>query len=47
VKRWNRRSTMLAAGLIGIGLIGSITFAAGGFPASFPDSVRGDVSAVR
>jgi peptidoglycan/LPS O-acetylase OafA/YrhL len=47
VKRWNRRSTMLATGLIGIGLIGSITFAAGGFPASFPDSVRGDVAAVR
>lgn len=47
VKGWNRRSTMLAAGLIGIGLIGSITFAAGGFPASFPDSVSGGVAAIR
>jgi peptidoglycan/LPS O-acetylase OafA/YrhL len=40
---WNRRSTLLALGLIGIGLVGSITFAADGFPASFPDSLRGGI----
>jgi peptidoglycan/LPS O-acetylase OafA/YrhL len=47
VKGWNRRSTSLAAGLVGIGLIGVITFAASGFPASFPDSISGGMSQVR
>jgi peptidoglycan/LPS O-acetylase OafA/YrhL len=47
VKGWNRRSTLLAAGLVGIGLIGVITFAASGFPASFPDSISGGMSQVR
>ena len=46
VKGWNRRSTVLAAGLVGIGLVGVITFAASGFPASFPDSISGGMSQV-
>jgi peptidoglycan/LPS O-acetylase OafA/YrhL len=40
VMAWSTRSTGLAAGLIGIGLIATITVIAGGFPQSFPEAAR-------
>jgi peptidoglycan/LPS O-acetylase OafA/YrhL len=41
---WSRRSTWLAAILLGIGTFGGITFVTEGFPASFPDGHHGSAA---
>jgi len=44
VAGWTRRSAGLAACLVITGLVGSVSFIAGGFPASFPDGHRASAS---